>query len=202
DNESWNDPRDFAKPVKAISLPQDVPSTSDRHLIKLKNQVQRLMEAYIAPMQPTQVNKITSSCEICSGPNDTQYYMENSEQAFIRYASSRTDEAGEDPQCSTYIYGLINDITIYPKQQYNPHNDKPEEKEQKEKDEPENINTNPSLPHDPSVSFITRKVRNENKILLEAGDGVRIYPDSVVSPVTRIFENFQVIFDEKKLGSS
>ncbi|GJS24414.1 zinc finger, CCHC-type containing protein [Tanacetum coccineum] len=29
DNESWNDPRDFAKPVKAISLPQDVPSTSD-----------------------------------------------------------------------------------------------------------------------------------------------------------------------------
>ncbi|GKD02485.1 hypothetical protein Tco_1177459, partial [Tanacetum coccineum] len=30
DNESWNDPRDFTKPVKAISLPQDVPSTSDR----------------------------------------------------------------------------------------------------------------------------------------------------------------------------
>ncbi|GKB99588.1 hypothetical protein Tco_0985725, partial [Tanacetum coccineum] len=29
DNESWNDPRDFAKPVKTISLPQDVPSTSD-----------------------------------------------------------------------------------------------------------------------------------------------------------------------------
>ncbi|GJX20377.1 hypothetical protein Tco_0223054 [Tanacetum coccineum] len=26
DNESWNDPRNFAKPVKAIALPQDVPS--------------------------------------------------------------------------------------------------------------------------------------------------------------------------------
>ncbi|GKD83542.1 MAK10-like protein, partial [Tanacetum coccineum] len=73
DNESWNDPRDFAKPVKAISLPQDVPSTSDRRLIELKNQVQRLMEAHLAPMQPTQVNKITTSCEICSGPHDTQY---------------------------------------------------------------------------------------------------------------------------------
>ncbi|GJY18233.1 hypothetical protein Tco_0389724 [Tanacetum coccineum] len=60
DNESWNDPRDFAKPVKAISLPQDVPSTSDRHLIELEHQVQCLMEAYIAPMQPTQVNKITT----------------------------------------------------------------------------------------------------------------------------------------------
>ncbi|GJX77121.1 putative nucleotidyltransferase, ribonuclease H [Tanacetum coccineum] len=94
DNESWNDPRDFAKPVKAISLPQDVPSTSDRRLIELEHQVQRLMEAYIAPMQPTQVNKITSSCEICSGPHDTQYCMENPEQAFVEYASSRTDEAG------------------------------------------------------------------------------------------------------------
>ncbi|GKA16032.1 hypothetical protein Tco_0695779 [Tanacetum coccineum] len=44
DNESWNDPRDFAKPVKAIALPQDVQSTFDRRLIELKNQVQRLME--------------------------------------------------------------------------------------------------------------------------------------------------------------
>ncbi|GJX61347.1 MAK10-like protein [Tanacetum coccineum] len=48
DNESWNDPRDFAKSVKAISLPQVIPSTSDRRLIELENQVQRLMEAYIA----------------------------------------------------------------------------------------------------------------------------------------------------------
>nr|GEU74532.1 integrase, catalytic region, zinc finger, CCHC-type, peptidase aspartic, catalytic [Tanacetum cinerariifolium] len=38
DNESWNDPRDFAKPVKAISLPQDVLSKSDHRLIELENQ--------------------------------------------------------------------------------------------------------------------------------------------------------------------
>ncbi|GJV75563.1 hypothetical protein Tco_1507147 [Tanacetum coccineum] len=95
DNESWNDLRDFAKSVKEISLPQDVPSTSDRRLIELKNQVQRLMEAYLALTQPTQVNKITTSCEICSGPHDTQYCMEDTEQAFVEYASSRTDEAGE-----------------------------------------------------------------------------------------------------------
>ncbi|GJY78990.1 hypothetical protein Tco_0484791 [Tanacetum coccineum] len=94
DNESWNDPRDFAKPVKEISLPQDVPSTSDRRLIKLENQVQRLMEAHLAPKSSIQVNKITSSCKICSGPHDTQYYMENPEQDFVDYASSRTDEAG------------------------------------------------------------------------------------------------------------
>ncbi|GJT44200.1 MAK10-like protein [Tanacetum coccineum] len=94
DNESWNDLRDFAKSVKAISLPQDVPSTSDCRLIELENQVQRLMEAHLAPNQSVQVNKIASSCEICGGPHDTQFCMENLEQAFVVYVSSRTDEAG------------------------------------------------------------------------------------------------------------
>ncbi|GKA92449.1 MAK10-like protein [Tanacetum coccineum] len=60
-NESWNDPKDFAKPVKAIALPQDVPSTYDCRLIELKN----------------------------------QYCMENPEQAFVDYASPRTDEEEE-----------------------------------------------------------------------------------------------------------
>ncbi|GJX06695.1 hypothetical protein Tco_0194627 [Tanacetum coccineum] len=72
ENESWNDPRDFAKTVKAIALPQDVLSTSDHRLIKLENQVQCLMEAHLASTQPTQVNKVTTSCEICSGPHDTR----------------------------------------------------------------------------------------------------------------------------------
>ncbi|GKC59348.1 hypothetical protein Tco_1086946 [Tanacetum coccineum] len=100
DNESWNDPRYFAKPVKAIALPQDVPSTSDHRLIELENQVQRLMEAHLAPTQPTQVNKITTSCEICSVPHDTQYCIEDPEQAFVEYPSSRTDEAG----CKWYTF--------------------------------------------------------------------------------------------------
>ncbi|GJY16670.1 MAK10-like protein [Tanacetum coccineum] len=102
DNKIWNDPRDFAKLVKAIALPQDVPSTSDRCLIELENQVQRLMKAHLAPTQPTQVKKITTLCEICSGPHGTQYCMENPKQAFVEYASSRTDEAGE---------GLVSDFT-------------------------------------------------------------------------------------------
>nr|GEV83941.1 hypothetical protein [Tanacetum cinerariifolium] len=37
---------------------------------------------------------ITTSSEICSGPHDTQYCMEDLEQAIVEYASSRTDEAG------------------------------------------------------------------------------------------------------------
>ncbi|GJZ07771.1 hypothetical protein Tco_0542054 [Tanacetum coccineum] len=94
DNESWNDPRDFAKPVKAIALPQDVSSASDRRLIELENQVQRLMEAHLAPTQPVQVNKVSSSCKICSGPYDTQYCIKNPEQASVDYTSSRIKEVG------------------------------------------------------------------------------------------------------------
>nr|GEX67114.1 MAK10-like protein [Tanacetum cinerariifolium] len=119
DNESRNDPRDLSKPVKAISLPQDVLSTSDRCLIELENQVQRLMEAHLALTQPTKVNKITTLCEICSCPYDTQYYMEDPEQVFVEYASSRTDEARVlsarsypiiDPQCSSHPSTSINAI--------------------------------------------------------------------------------------------
>ncbi|GKB09491.1 hypothetical protein Tco_0837803 [Tanacetum coccineum] len=40
------------------------------------------------------MNKITSLCEICSGPYDTQYCMKNPEQAFVDYASSGIDKAG------------------------------------------------------------------------------------------------------------
>ncbi|GJV80516.1 hypothetical protein Tco_1516386 [Tanacetum coccineum] len=53
------------------------------------------MEAHLAPTQPTQVNKVTTSCKICSGPHDTQYCMEYPEQAFVEYASSHTGEAGD-----------------------------------------------------------------------------------------------------------
>ncbi|GJR28545.1 hypothetical protein Tco_1104777 [Tanacetum coccineum] len=37
DNESWNDPRDLAKPIKAISLPHNVPNASDRRFIELED---------------------------------------------------------------------------------------------------------------------------------------------------------------------
>ncbi|GJR56581.1 hypothetical protein Tco_0503579 [Tanacetum coccineum] len=93
DNKIWNNLRDFAKLVKEISFPQDVSSTSDCCFIELKNQVQRLMEAHLAPKSSVQVNKITSSCEICSGPHVTQYCMKNPEQAFVEYASLRIDKA-------------------------------------------------------------------------------------------------------------
>nr|GFA24904.1 hypothetical protein [Tanacetum cinerariifolium] len=54
------------------------------------------MEAHLAPTQPTEVSKITTSCKICSSPHETQYCMEDPKQDFVEYASSRTDEAGDE----------------------------------------------------------------------------------------------------------
>nr|GEV72547.1 hypothetical protein [Tanacetum cinerariifolium] len=57
-NRLGNDPWDFAKLVKEIALPQAVTSTSDHRIIELENQVQRLMETYLAPTQHTQDDMI------------------------------------------------------------------------------------------------------------------------------------------------
>ncbi|PWA98919.1 hypothetical protein CTI12_AA007040 [Artemisia annua] len=95
DNESWNDPRDLNKKVKAISLPSNNSSTPNCRIMELKDQVKFLMKSYEAPKPSSQVNKITSSCEYCSGPHDTHNCMELPEQAFADYASSRTDGAGD-----------------------------------------------------------------------------------------------------------
>ncbi|GJT43377.1 MAK10-like protein [Tanacetum coccineum] len=66
DNESWNDPRDFAKPVKAITF----------------------------------------------GPHDTQNCLENPEQAFVEYASSRTDEAGEPEEPEPTLEDEFQDLHL------------------------------------------------------------------------------------------
>ncbi|GKA90745.1 MAK10-like protein [Tanacetum coccineum] len=100
DNESWNDPRDFAKPVKEISLPQDVLSTSDCRLIELENQVQCLVEAHLAPNPPVQVNKIASSYR----------YMESLElgKNGSEFIQGEILEKMKDPGLFTLPYSLGN----------------------------------------------------------------------------------------------
>nr|GEW63621.1 zinc finger, CCHC-type [Tanacetum cinerariifolium] len=76
----WNDPRDFANPVKAISLPQDVLSTSYCYLIELEDQVQRLMKAHLAPKQPVQ-DKLNFNWE------QTQSFTSPQKGSFCTYFS-------------------------------------------------------------------------------------------------------------------
>ncbi|GKA51163.1 hypothetical protein Tco_0744359 [Tanacetum coccineum] len=114
------------------------------------------MEAHLAPTQPTQVNKITTSCEICNGPHDTQYCMEDPEQAFIEYASSRTDEVGGKWYTFKSEQNNLGDT-------YNP----------SWKSHPNlslgNISSNPHPQPDPLASIATKQVRKLNSMLESLG---------------------------------
>ncbi|GKA18687.1 hypothetical protein Tco_0698602 [Tanacetum coccineum] len=44
DHEGWDDLRDFAKMVKAITLPKDPPKTPDRRLLELEDQISYLLK--------------------------------------------------------------------------------------------------------------------------------------------------------------
>ncbi|GJZ68214.1 hypothetical protein Tco_0631454 [Tanacetum coccineum] len=135
-NRPVNDPRDFAKPVKAIALPQDVPSTSDRLLIELE----------------------------INGPHDTQYCMEDPEQAFVEYASSRTDEAGGVLPSDTVKNPKLSTSPIL-----DPQDGRAEENKEEEKEKLENIHFHSSTQPDPSVSFITEKVLKLNSFFESLG---------------------------------
>ncbi|GJW59385.1 hypothetical protein Tco_0108720, partial [Tanacetum coccineum] len=130
-----------------------------------------------------EMNKITTSCKICSGPHDTQYCMED-----LEYASLRTDEAGGelpsdtvknpklntslvlssrsypnmDPQCSNHIHGSINAIAVHLEKQSESYNDRAKEKEEKEKDSQKL--SMPTLPHHPIHQFHSLPKKSSNSI--------------------------------------
>ena len=89
DNESWNDPRELPKTVKAISLPPTDSQSSDRRMLELEDQVKFLMSSYENPKSSRQVNKVSSSCEPSYDPHNTP--TRSPEHASVDYASSRTN---------------------------------------------------------------------------------------------------------------
>ncbi|GJY06906.1 hypothetical protein Tco_0373960 [Tanacetum coccineum] len=82
--------------------------------------------------------------------------------------SARSYQMG-DPQCPSQIHSSINTITLFPKQPNEPYNDELNEEEREERNNPENTNTTLPSPPDPSISFITEKIRNLNSILESSG---------------------------------
>ncbi|GJS51115.1 hypothetical protein Tco_0624477 [Tanacetum coccineum] len=197
-NRPMNDPRDFAKPIKAIALPQDVPSTSDGRLIELKNQVQRLMEAHLALKQPTQLNKITTSSSqdarlsmFEADFKQQQSEMTNKINTVLKAITDRIAGAlpsdtvknpklgthpvssarsypTMDPQCSTQIHSSINTITIHPKQQSDSSDDKTKENKEEIRNSLKN-HSDSSTPPDPSIAFINEKVIKFNSLFESLG---------------------------------
>ncbi|GJZ53393.1 hypothetical protein Tco_0608278 [Tanacetum coccineum] len=128
-------------------------------------------EAYFKQQQSETTNKINTVLKAITDriagalPSDT---VKNPKLSTSLVLSARSYPT-IDPQCSTHILGSINAITIHPKQQGESHHDKPEENEEGEKDNPKNIHVNPSIPPDPSISFITKKVLKLNSFFESLG---------------------------------
>ncbi|GKB71099.1 zinc finger, CCHC-type containing protein, partial [Tanacetum coccineum] len=95
DNESWNDPRDFAKPVKAISMPHDVPSTSDHRLIELENQVQLKKEKESRDTTPREHEGLTSEVDDEVGSNELEEEEEDDLEYFNTFPSMKELEYHE-----------------------------------------------------------------------------------------------------------
>ncbi|GJY05972.1 hypothetical protein Tco_0371912 [Tanacetum coccineum] len=107
DNKSWNDPKDFAKPVKAIALPQDVPNTSDRRLSKFKadfKQKQSKMTNKIDTVLKAITDRIASTL-----PSDMVKNPKLSATLVLSACSYPTI----DPQCSSYPSNSINSIKAH-----------------------------------------------------------------------------------------
>nr|GEW85553.1 MAK10-like protein [Tanacetum cinerariifolium] len=184
DNESWNDPRDLTKPVKAIFLPQDVPSTSDCHLIEFENQVQHLMEAHLAPNPPVQVNKIASSERVIGSIFGVKEISLGDEE--VPYWTTFGKRESYEPRPSTDCIGARH--PYYAKKYFMDYHLPGECKIARDAE----LNLFKEV-----LVFRNMKIFQESEQIFftEPEDGVRISPGGVTSPAT-------VIFDKEKPESS
>ncbi|GKD90224.1 MAK10-like protein [Tanacetum coccineum] len=139
-----NDPRDFAKPVKAIALPQDVPSTSDRHLIELPN-------------ASSSSENLVQTLDGSSSRSDTTYPMNKITTLHVEIFSGPADKLSTHPMA----YRRKREISVHTEQQSASYDDG-EKENKEEEDYPKNIQVNPPTQPDPSVTFITEKVLKFN----------------------------------------
>ncbi|GKB00920.1 MAK10-like protein [Tanacetum coccineum] len=95
DNKSWNDPRYFAKPVKAISLPQDVPNARLSKFEADFKQQQSEMTNKIDTVLKAITDRITGA--LLSDTVNNPKMNVNSTTSVLSARSYPTD----DPQCST-----------------------------------------------------------------------------------------------------
>nr|GEU72714.1 zinc finger, CCHC-type [Tanacetum cinerariifolium] len=114
-SEAWTRFKDLLHkvPYHGIDLWLQVQIFYDHVNLATRRTISQSTSAHLAPKQHVQVNIITSSCEICSGPYDPQYCMENPKQAFVEYASSRTDEAGGLLEETDHVFRLADGTKSY-----------------------------------------------------------------------------------------
>ncbi|GJZ32072.1 hypothetical protein Tco_0577508 [Tanacetum coccineum] len=85
DHESWNDLRDFAKPVKASTLPQDVPITSDRQLFELEDQISYLLKGSKTTPKTSLTQPPKAYANMVSSNQHTQGFTEPPKQSSFTF---------------------------------------------------------------------------------------------------------------------
>ncbi|GJX98199.1 hypothetical protein Tco_0355218 [Tanacetum coccineum] len=192
--------------VKAIALPQDVPSTSDRHLIELKNQVQRLMEAHLDlrnHLLKIGINFMASKDADC--PRSTMLnpypwfnkHYHNTSQAKNDSRDGMAEEEDQerkgDPEDTNTITCIGErrvrqlagagrmDITDVCEDDYDRGCRKPSDLEDGFYKDTIKLGPEYLTGMDDEGEVTKFLIKNEEEIFTDAGDGVRIYPDGVAS---------------------
>ncbi|GJT75237.1 hypothetical protein Tco_1041962 [Tanacetum coccineum] len=83
------------------------------------------------------------------GPHDTQYCMENPEQAFVEYAFSRIDEAGDEAKEERNVKSSVTEnkdhkMTVESEEEFEEETDE-ETEEEEEEDNPKHFDTFPTM---------------------------------------------------------
>ncbi|GJX88590.1 hypothetical protein Tco_0340604 [Tanacetum coccineum] len=158
-----NNPQNFNNQSKLEGLVSNFMASQDARLSKF--------EADFKQQQSKMTNKIDTVLKAITDriaralPSDT---VKNPKLSTSSVLSTRSYPT-KDPQCSPQIHSSINVVTICPKQPNEPQNDESEGEDREERSNSENIDTTPPSPHDPSISFITEKVRKLNSFLESSG---------------------------------
>ncbi|GKE06410.1 retrotransposon ORF1 [Tanacetum coccineum] len=176
DNESWNDPRDLAKPVKAIALPQDVPMvlvtlrlawktpnkpSSNMHLrvsIKRDDARQSRFEADFKQQQNERTYKINTVLKAITNQIAGTLPSDNPKVG-THLVLSACSHPTTDPQYSIQIHSSINTITVQPKQPKKSRDDVLEIKH--EESNPDDTNPNPQPQPDRFASITTEQNEGE-----------------------------------------
>ncbi|GJT55549.1 hypothetical protein Tco_0990603 [Tanacetum coccineum] len=177
DNESWNDPMDFAKLYFMEDPEQAFVEYASSRTDEVEDSRLSKFEADFKQQQNEMTNKIDTVLKAITDrivgalPRDMVKNPKLSTSPVLSARSYLT----MDPQCLTHVHGSINAVTIHPKQQSDSYDDRTEENEEEEKVSLENINVDPSMSLDPSVSFISKKSSNS---IHSSNRSVKKYDDS------------------------
>ncbi|GJY90812.1 hypothetical protein Tco_0506008 [Tanacetum coccineum] len=109
DYDGWDDPRDFVKLVKAISLPQNTPKTPDRRLLEFEDQISYLLKGSRTTPETSSTHVPQAYAKVISSNPRSQNFngpprMERFEKAIFKQREEINDRMAE-------MFGLLKELS-------------------------------------------------------------------------------------------